>query len=417
MVVVLLTGTKSAGTSTVVNFLCKQKFRWIDVAWYLDHVSEDFCKEALESLFSPSEGLHPFTCIDNQTPWIENRTSSLQELPSTILSTDPHTARLPRLKALESRLLQHYKDNIVLTGISHVCDIQVLSSRPFTLVVGIDAPLALRFARWSPPCQKSGTSTASTDDLESPPKTNSLSSFTEIDAAISFGCPACEQLFAGPSSRNTNEQRDPETFASVRGLRNAGVYYCLQLADIVLCNTRTEKELLDSIARINITSPELCRPSYDAYFMQLALETAMRSNCLRRSVGAVITADNKVIATGYNGTPTGCINCLSGGCRRCCSVQTIRGANLESCICVHAEANALLQAGLARSHSATLYVTCFPCLGCAKLILQGEIRRLVYYAPYDDNPSTLQLFQQKNIEILQYRPTPRKKTCPIPYAS
>ena len=147
------------------------------------------------------------------------------------------------------------------------------------------------------------------------------------------------------------------------------------------------------IFRLNLMSPCLLRPDYDSYFMQLAFETAIRSNCLRRSVGAVVTLHNKVIATGYNGTPTGCTNCLLGGCRRCSQSTVKRGQQLDSCICVHAETNALLQAGLSRTRNGTLYVTCFPCLSCAKLIVQSEIECVVYFSPYDNSLQTFELLE------------------------
>ena len=78
------------------------------------------------------------------------------------------------------------------------------------------------------------------------------------------------------------------------------------------------------------------RPNWDEYFMKIAEATAARSNCCRRHVGAVIVKDNRIISTGYNGTPRGIKNCFDGGCPRCNSNATT-GEKLDQCICSHAE--------------------------------------------------------------------------------
>ena len=83
------------------------------------------------------------------------------------------------------------------------------------------------------------------------------------------------------------------------------------------------------------------RPSWDAYFMELATVVASRSNCSRRHVGAVVVRNRHILATGYNGTPYGVKNCFEGGCPRC-SGETKSGAKLDECLCVHAEQNAII---------------------------------------------------------------------------
>lgn len=89
----------------------------------------------------------------------------------------------------------------------------------------------------------------------------------------------------------------------------------------------------------------------------------LRSNCLSRHIGAVIVKDNRQIATGYNGTPSGIKNCFEGGCPRCTArmngeIKT--GENLERCLCTHAEANAIMQCALfgnaGSTKGATMYV-------------------------------------------------------------
>ncbi|HXX37237.1 MAG TPA: cytidine/deoxycytidylate deaminase family protein [bacterium] len=127
------------------------------------------------------------------------------------------------------------------------------------------------------------------------------------------------------------------------------------------------------------------RPSWDEYFMSLARLASTRSTCLRRRVGAVIVKDRMVLSTGYNDTPRGMKNCGDGGCDRCRS-DAASGTALDTCLCLHAEQNAIIQAayhgvGIA---GGTIYSTHQPCLTCAKMIVNAGITRIVYQEPYPD---------------------------------
>ncbi len=121
------------------------------------------------------------------------------------------------------------------------------------------------------------------------------------------------------------------------------------------------------------------RPSWDEYFMKIAEDASTRSNCLRRKVGALIVKQRNIISTGYNGTPMGVKNCFEGGCPRCIS-DVEPGQGYDTCICVHAEANAILLA--ARHGNATeggvLYTTIRPCFSCLKEAVQAGIQEIVY---------------------------------------
>jgi dCMP deaminase len=108
---------------------------------------------------------------------------------------------------------------------------------------------------------------------------------------------------------------------------------------------------------------------------------------MKRAVGAVIVNDLRIISTGYNGTPFGCVNCKDGGCDRCNS-NAPSGVNLDSCLCIHAEENAVIEAGRAKSNGGTIYVTLFPCLTCAKSVIQAGIKRIVYNREYSIPAST-----------------------------
>ena len=117
--------------------------------------------------------------------------------------------------------------------------------------------------------------------------------------------------------------------------------------------------------------------------------TRERAACLGRHVGAVLVSDQRIIATGYNGTPTGFPNCDEGGCHRCTHPDDYSpGRGYDVCICVHAEQNAILQAAkLGYSvQGAVLYSTLRPCFGCLKEAYQagvGRVRYLNDWSPSD----------------------------------
>lgn len=131
--------------------------------------------------------------------------------------------------------------------------------------------------------------------------------------------------------------------------------------------------------------PNSARPSWDDYYINIAWVVSSRSNCLRRSVGALIVMERRIVSTGYNGTPFGVKNCDEGGCPRCASTDVPRQAGYDWCLCVHAEQNAIALA--ARQGTATdgasLYVTLRPCFGCLKEAVQAGIREIVYDQPFD----------------------------------
>jgi dCMP deaminase len=145
------------------------------------------------------------------------------------------------------------------------------------------------------------------------------------------------------------------------------------------------------------------RPNWDTYFMLQAEVAKLRSNCLSRQVGCVIVKDNRQIATGYNGTPSGIKNCFDGGCPRCLDKQNNKiksGENLERCYCTHAEANAIMQCALFRTGStkgSTLYSTFSPCLECSKMAISVGIGRIVILDSYPEDG--IEILKQASIEI------------------
>lgn len=146
------------------------------------------------------------------------------------------------------------------------------------------------------------------------------------------------------------------------------------------------------------------RPSWDEYFMLQAELAKLRSNCIARQVGAVIARDHRQLATGYNGTPPGMVNCHEGGCERC--QMRVRGGIesgelLDRCLCNHAEANAIMHCAIlgieAGTKGAVLYTTLVPCLECTKMAVTIGIRRFVYLGTYPE--TDLGLVRQAGVEL------------------
>ena len=132
----------------------------------------------------------------------------------------------------------------------------------------------------------------------------------------------------------------------------------------------------------------------------------LRSNCLTRHIGAVIVKDNRQIATGYNGTPSGIKNCFEGGCPRCTARingEIKAGESLDRCLCTHAEANAIMQCALfgnaGSTKGATMYSTFAPCIECSKMAISVGITRLVVLADYPEDVT--KLFNEENLDLVK----------------
>ena len=178
-----------------------------------------------------------------------------------------------------------------------------------------------------------------------------------------------------------------------------------QLADFRLSNSGSIRELENKVCQLlEKLMPNLQRPDWDEYFMMLAKVAALRSNCVKRKVAAIIVRDRRVISTGYNGTPRGTRNCYEGGCPRCNSLVD-SGTQLEECLCSHGEENAITQAayhGMSVKEG-TLYSTFAPCLMCAKMIINAGIREVVYNLDYPLNETAFRLLQEANVVCRRHR--------------
>lgn len=256
---------------------------------------------------------------------------------------------------MNSFATSHWLDDFVmLTNISST-ELDKLMKRPFYLLISVDAPTLTRF-----------------------------NNYRRLHNDITL-----EQFISKSEALKYDNDGDL--------LKN------IERAQLKIINQSKEKQsMLKQLNHLNLKNRERLRPAWDSYFMSLASLAALRSNCMKRRVGCVIVRDNRVIATGYNGTPRKFKNCNEGGCPRCNNGDAC-GVGLSTCLCLHAEENALLEAGRDRiGSSATVYCNTCPCLTCSIKIVQAGIREVVYSQSYSMDKMTSQVFKKSGVILRQF---------------
>ena len=266
---------------------------------------------------------------------------------------------------LPERILQRLQTdhNYVIDSIRNPFEVETLKRRKDFTLVAVEAGLAIRFERSRQRGREGAAQTLEQFEQEE---------VRELDS----NDPASQQLLA-----------------------------TRRLADAVLMNDGT---LVDLHRKLDELLPRFMssfkRPEWDEYFMSIAKVVATRSNCIKRKVAAIIVKDQRVVSTGYNGTPRGARNCNEGGCPRCNSMAE-SGTALEECLCCHGEENAITQAAYHGTSlkGATLYTTFAPCLLCTKMIINSGIREVVYNQEYPLNDRALALLHECGVDLRQYR--------------
>lgn len=266
------------------------------------------------------------------------------------------------IDALLDFVTLRWKERWVTTDIWDDKVVDDLLRRPFFLLISVDAPVSVRWKR-----------------------------FTDRCAANQLTPPTLEEFVL---------RNDAHLFA-----QGTGLSALFQRAQLKLLNsTVSVSSLHDAIRSLDLTNEARLRPSWDQYFMQLADLAAHRSNCMKRRVGCVIVREKRVVSTGYNGTPRGMTNCNDGGCPRCNNAAK-GGTGLNTCLCLHAEENALLEAGRDRiGGSATLYCNTCPCLTCSVKITQVGISEVVYNQGYMVDTMTAKIFAESGVRLRQFSP-------------
>ena len=257
---------------------------------------------------------------------------------------------------------KRWRDRFVTTDIPTEEVLDVFMRRPFFLLVSVDAPLTTRWRRFQ-------------QRLKSTEEGLSLEEFVNQSDAHLY---------------------DPTT----------GLQPLISRAAVRLLNTSSSlAHLYATLGKLDITNPDRLRPGWDTYFMALASLAAHRSNCMKRRVGCVLVGrERRVISTGYNGTPRGLRNCADGGCPRCNDGNS-SGVGLSTCLCIHAEENALLEAGRERIRDgAVLYCDTCPCLTCSIKICQVGISEVVYAHGYSMDNETADVFRHAGVKLRQFTP-------------
>jgi dCMP deaminase len=145
------------------------------------------------------------------------------------------------------------------------------------------------------------------------------------------------------------------------------------------------------------------RPSWEEYFMTITRFVAKRSTCIRRQVGAILVKDKRILATGYNGVPSGLPHCYDVGCLR--ETEGIpSGERHELCRGLHAEQNVIIQAAYhgINIQGAHLYCTNLPCTICMKMIIAAGIRKIFYENGYPDRLAQ-EMIKESSLELSQLK--------------
>ncbi|KAF5388569.1 hypothetical protein D9757_004664 [Collybiopsis confluens] len=251
---------------------------------------------------------------------------------------------------------RNWRSNFVTTDLLTYKEIQVFVKRPFFLLLSLDAPLLARYRRLN--------------------SNVSLQSFIAEDDEYRFGK-------GGPS---LNATADWVTLRVINDFPSLSAFHA----------HLEELDLLDS---------SHLRPDWDMYFMTLASLASQRSNCMKRRVGAILVRDKRIVSTGYNGTPRGVRNCNDGGCPRCNSGSEAFGDN-DGCVCLHAEENALLEAGKERvGKGSVLYCNTCPCLKCTVKIIQTGVESVVYNLSYKVDAASSNLFAEAGVQLRKFDPS------------
>ncbi|KAG8756312.1 Deoxycytidine monophosphate (dCMP) deaminase [Serendipita sp. 396] len=206
--------------------------------------------------------------------------------------------------------------------------------------------------------------------------------------------------------RQLVEEHDSLFYGHGKDQIGASHHKLRQMADLTIINSfRTLELFTEYLESLNLMNADRLRPQWDAYFMTLASLASQRSNCMKRRVGAILVRKNRILATGYNGTPRGLTNCNEGGCPRC-NGKAKSGEALDECLCLHAEENALLEAGRERiGDGAVLYCNTCPCLRCSVKIVQTGVKEVVYNLGYSMDAAAADVFISSGVVLRQYTPS------------
>jgi dCMP deaminase len=132
----------------------------------------------------------------------------------------------------------------------------------------------------------------------------------------------------------------------------------------------------------------------DQYYIEIAIAVSKKSKCNRAKVGSVVVLNNRIVSTGYNGTPVNCPIEFPE--------EIIDNNNYTTSeFVIHSEANALMFSMSPDLNGATIYTTLYPCKRCSALIAQKGIKKVVYLNEYHQKHDSF--FESMGIEIKQFK--------------
>ncbi|CAK7223454.1 Deoxycytidine monophosphate (dCMP) deaminase [Sporothrix curviconia] len=304
--------------------------------------------------------------------------------------SDPSTATtFASAEAMLDFVTLRWRDRYVTTDIASEAVLDVFSRRPFFLLISVDAPVAVRWRR----AQRRAA------QPKMAPEAGANGNVGDAISLEAFVNESDFQLYGGGPQQHPPLL--PVMARAAMRLANGGL-------EEKSLSTQPLFAALDK-AGLDVQGVEqLLRPSWDRYFMSLASLAAQRSNCMKRRVGCVLVREKRVVSTGYNGTPRGLRNCGEGGCGRC-NGGVGAGVGLATCLCLHAEENALLEAGRERIPTSSLantilYCDTCPCLTCSIKIVQVGIGEVVYSQGYSMDAETAAVFREAGVRLRQYIP-------------
>ncbi|KAI0080330.1 hypothetical protein K474DRAFT_1615920 [Panus rudis PR-1116 ss-1] len=374
---VAIVGTRCAGKSTVTDFLVHvKKFVLVGLQGDDDHDNHTYADGASEKSANRQDTIRDIASTDPITPPRQFRPTSFLTMNSPVSSIFPTFSPIyesPKKVtfATTAELLdfatKNWRIDMVTEDLGDEKLLEPFTIRPFVMVLNVDAPILQRYYR--------SRQTYEFDSLEE---------FVRMNDRSTYGLPN-----GGITAHNSS----------------SSLYLQTQYVHIHIINTfDAVSALYTHLEELDITNPEHLRPGWDTYFMQLASLAAQRSNCMKRRVGAILVRNNRILATGYNGTPRGLKNCNEGGCIRCNSASETS----DECVCLHAEENALLEAGKERiGDGAVLYCNTCPCLKCTIKIIQTGVKEVVYNLSYKVDDASAALFNEANVRIRRHAPPPR----------
>lgn len=308
-------------------------------------------------------------------------------------------------EALLEYVTTRWRERWVTTDVASEAVLETLARRPFFLLISVDAPLTVRWQRQRQRQQQRQWRQRQTNHYHRrPPGGPSLpggeggADGNDGDDGGAAGLDTLEVFVAASDAH----LYDPLT----------GVAPLMSRAAVRLLNTSSDlAHLYATLGKVDLLDADRLRPSWDSYFMALASLAAQRSNCMKRRVGCVLVRERRVVSTGYNGTPRGLANCGAGGCGRC-NGGAGAGVGLATCLCIHAEENALLEAGRERIRDGcTLYCDTCPCLTCSIKIVQVGIGEVVYSQGYSMDGETAAVFREAGVRLRQFVPV---SSSPLP---